>query len=183
MEKHPEAQTLKMSVVINEEDSTKTPLPIIYEQIDGPLIHNIALRTNGTAGPSRMDAAGWWHLLSSIRKQSTNLCEAVAMVARRICQQFVDLTGLDSFTACRLVALDKCPGIRPVGIGEVVRRIIGKAVLAAVGPQVQEVTGALQVCAGQRGGSEAAVHAMRQIFQDANSEEVLLVDATNAFTS
>lgn len=71
------------------------------------------------------------------------------------------------------MALDKCPGVRPMGIGEVVRRIIGKAVLTVAGQQVQEVTGALQVCAGQRGGSEA----------DDNSEAVLLVDAMNAFNS
>ena len=83
-----------------------------------------------------MDAAGWRCLLSSFRKESADLCEAMPMVARRICQEFVDSTGLDAFTACRLVALDKCPGVRPIGIGEVVRRIIGKAVLAAAGPQV-----------------------------------------------
>ena len=155
MEKHPEAQTLKMSVVINEEYSTKTPHPILYEQINGPLIHHIALRINGAAGPSGMDAAGGRRLLSSIRKESADLHEAMAMVVRHICQQFVDPTGLDAFTACRQVALDKCPGIRPVGMGEVVRRIISKAVLAAAGPKVQ----------------------------DANIEAVLLVDAMNAFNS
>ena len=182
--KHPEAQSLKKSAVVNEDDSTWTPHPILYEQINGPLIHSMALRTNGTAGPSGIDAAGWRRLLSSFRNyRSADLCEAVAMVARRICQQFVDPTGLDAFTACRLVALDKCPGVRPIGIGEVVRRIIGKAVLAVTGPHVREVTGALQVCAGQRGGSEAAVHAMRHVFQDTNTEAVLLVDATNAFNS
>ena len=105
------------------------------------------------------------------------------MVVCRICQQFVDPTGLDAFTACRLVALDKCPEVRPIGIGKVVRRIIGKAVLAVTGPHVQDVTGALQACAGQRGGSEAAVHAMRRQFQDTNTEAVLLVDALNAFNS
>ena len=83
-----------------------------------------------------MDAAGGRRLLSSIRKESADLHEAMAMVVRHICQQFVDPTGLDAFTACRQVALDKCPGIRPVGMGEVVRRIIAKAVLAAAGPQV-----------------------------------------------
>ena len=102
-----------------------------------------------------MDAAGGRRLLSSIRKESVDLREAVTMVVRHICQQFVDPTGLDAFTACRLVALDKCPGIRPVGMGEVVRRIIAKAVLAAAGPQVQ----------------------------DANIGAVLLVDAMNAFNS
>ena len=134
MEKHPEAQSLKMSAVINGDDSTWTPHPILYEQINVPLIHSIALKTNGAAGPSGIDAAGWRRLLSSFRKESADLCEAVAMVARHICQQFVDPSSLDAFTACRLVSLDKCPGVRPIGIGEVVRRIIGKAVLTAAGP-------------------------------------------------
>ena len=76
------------------------------------------------------------------------------------------------------------PGsIRPIGIGEVVRRIIGKAILTVTGQFVQEVTGALQVCAGQRAGNEAAVHSMRRIFEDTNTEAVLLVDATNTFNS
>ena len=42
-----------------------------------------------------------------------------------VCVQ-VDPDGLMEFIACRLIALDKCPG----GVGEIVRRIIGKAVLA-----------------------------------------------------
>ena len=43
--------------------------------------------------------------------------------------------------------------------------------------------GPLQVCAGQEGGCEAAVHAMRHIFEDPLTEGVLLVDATNAFNT
>ena len=39
---------------------------------------------------------------------------------------FVDPTELAALTACRLVALNVCPGVRPIGIGEVVRRVIGK---------------------------------------------------------
>ena len=41
--------------------------------------------------------------------------------------------------------------------------------------------GALQTCAGHDVGSEAAIHAMRAIFEDNNTHAVLLVDATNAF--
>ena len=93
----------------------------------------------------------------------------------------MDPSGLTAFIACRLVALGKCPGVRPVGIGEVVRRIAGKAILSVTGMAVQEVTGALQVCSGQQGGCEAAIHAMRHVFSESNTEAVLLVDATNAF--
>ena len=44
-------------------------------------------------------------------------------------------------------------------------------------------SGCFQLCAGQCGGCEAAVHAMKKIFDDSDSEGVLLVDASNAFNS
>ena len=50
-----------------------------------------------------------------------------------------------------------------IGVGEVVRKIVGKAVLNIIGDEIQEVTGTSQVCAGQQAGCEAAVHAMTQI--------------------
>lgn len=132
----------------------QAPHPIIFEQIDSLLIRSIVLRTQGAAGPSSsIDASsGWMCVLPSFHKESTDLCKAVAMVGRRICQHVVDPAGLIAFTACRLVALDKCPGVRPVGIGEVVRRILGKAVLIVTSPDVQQVTGALQLCASLQAG-------------------------------
>ena len=82
-----------------------------------------------------------------------------------------------------MIALDKCPGIRPIGVGETSTRIISKAILSVIKLDVLEAAGTLQLCAGQEAGSEAAVHAMRHIFEDAESEAVLLVDASNAFNS
>ena len=95
----------------------------------------------------------------------------------------VDPQGLAPFTPCHLIALDKCPGIRPIGVGETSRRIIGKAILSALMPDIQESTGSLQLCADQQAGCEAAVHAMHQLFNDNDSQAVLLVDATNAFNT
>ena len=43
--------------------------------------------------------------------------------------------------------------------------------------------GSLQVCAGQEAGAEAAIRAMYDIYNDEHSEEVVLVDAENAFNS
>ena len=103
------------------------------------------------------------------------------MVARRICTTLVDPSGLKAFVACRLVALDKCPGVRPIGIGEVARRIIGKAIARVLSHEIQEATGPLQTCSGHLSGCEAAVHAMYQVFEDSDAEGVILVDATNAF--
>ncbi len=48
---------------------------------------------------------------------------------------------------------------------------------------MEEVAGPFQLCAGQGGGCEAAVHAMGNIFHGPETEAVLLVDASNAFNS
>ena len=42
---------------------------------------------------------------------------------------------------------------------------------------------ALQLCAGQISGCEAAVHSVREDFQEESAEAALLVDASNAFNS
>ena len=90
--------------------------------------------------------------------------------------------GLAPLLAFRLIALDKNPGVRPIGVCEVVRRVITKAILEVTQGDIQESAGSLQLCAGQIAGIEAAVHAMTS-FQDENSEAALLVDASNAFNS
>jgi len=71
--------------------------------------------------------------------------------------------------------------VRPIGIGDVPRRIIAKSILYAVGDDVVLAAGPLQTCAGQSAGSEAAVHAIKDMFNDDNCEAALLVDATNPF--
>ena len=92
-------------------------------------------------------------------------------------------TSLEAILACRLIPLDKNPGVRPIGIGEVLRRIIGKSIIFAIKPQIMESAGNVQLCAGQPAGCEAAVHAMSEIFAGDETDAVLLVDATNAFNS
>ena len=86
-----------------------------------------------------------------------------------------------AYTACRLIPLNKCPGVRPIGIGEVVRRIIWKAALKTTKQDLQNAVGSLQLCAGQDAGCEAAVHAMASIFSEDNTEAMIFVDASNTF--
>ena len=88
---------------------------------------------------------------------------------------------MEAFVACRLIPLNKNPGVRIIGVCECLRRLVGKTTLLAVGQYVREVTGALQWCAGQSAGIEAAIHTMRDIFIDDECEGILLVDARNAF--
>ncbi len=73
--------------------------------------------------------------------------------------------------------------MRPIGIGEVLRRIIGKAIVSVIKPDIINSAGSLQLCAGQPAGSEVAVHAMADIFAEEVTNGILLVDASNAFNS
>ena len=57
-----------------------------------------------------------------------------------------------SFTSCRLIPLDKSPGIRPIGIGEVLKRIMGKTVSAFLKEELKEAAGSLEVSAGHYAG-------------------------------
>ena len=165
-------------------DGQPTPVnPIIFDAINADTIRNAALHTNGAAGPSGLDAYAWRRLCSSFKSASNSLCSALAGVGRRIATTSVHPDGLSAFIACRLIPLDKCPGVRPIGIGEVPRRIIAKAILRIIGVDVQEAASSLQLCAGQDSGCEAAIHAMRNIFHTPKNEAVLLVDAGNAFNS
>ena len=100
-------------------------------------------------------------------------------MGHRICTEAVYPDGLTAFVACCLIPLDKQPGVRPIDIGEVPRRIVAKAVLRLVDLDIREACGALQVCAG----CEAAVHAVRQLYCDPSLQAVLLMDASNAFNS
>ena len=90
------------------------------------------------------------------------MCNAVAVLARRWASEFVDPAGLDALLANRGIAIDKCPGLRPVGVGEILRRIVGKAIMNVTAEEVQSAVGALQLCAGQPAGVEAAIHGMRE---------------------
>ena len=111
------------------------------------------------------------------------MCDVVAEVAHRIATRYVDPGELAAFTACRLSPLDKCPGVRPIGIAEVARRIVGKSIMELVKDDVVNAAGSLQLAAGQPTGCEAAVHAMRQLFAAEETQGILLIDAHNAFNS
>lgn len=74
-------------------------------------------------------------------------------------------------------------GVTPITLGEVPTKIIAKAVLRNIGPNMGEAIGLLKVCACQKSLNEVAVLAAQTILQKPNNEAVVLVDATNIFNS
>ena len=63
------------------------------------------------------------------------------------------------------------------------RRIIGKAVIEVIKPDIVEAAGSFQMCAGQLAGDEVAIHALHELIERPSMEDVILIDAKNAFNS
>ena len=178
--KHPSGQPASASSILETSGEPVDIHPVVF---DADMIRSAALHIFGAAGPSGIDAKGWRRLCTSFKSASSDLCHSLALMARRICTTYIDPVGLSPFLACRLIALDKNPGVRPIGVCETARRIIAKAILFITRGDIQDTAGSIQLCAGQCAGAEAVIHAMRESFAKDNTEAVLLVDASNAFNS
>ena len=182
-EKHPNAKPANPDVLL-QASSPNIPESLhylIFEDISSDDIRQAALHTVGSAGPSGLDAMAWRRLCTSFGDSSNGLCEALASFAKRISTSYVDPSGLTAYTASRLIPLNKYPGIRPIRVGEVCRRIVGKVIMKYAKADIREAVGPLQLCGGFESGCEAAFHAMSKIYKDDDTEAMLFVDASNAF--
>ena len=137
--------------------------------------------TKGGSGPSSLDADEWRRMLTSreFGTSSTDLRKTFAQVIKNLYIEELESTAsLEAFTACRLIPLDKKPGLRPIVVGEVLRRIAGKVIMIFK-KDIADAAGPLQLSSCQKAGAEAAIHAMR----DEDTEAFLLIDAENTFNS
>ena len=119
--KHTPAAPLHHECLITDSDPTPAHHPVIFDTLDGSAIRAAALRTSGAAGPSGVDAYGWQRLCTVFKSASDELCCSVAVLAQRICTSFINPSIFSPLLVCRLIALDKNPGVRPIGVGEVMR--------------------------------------------------------------
>ena len=138
LDKHPLGKPPDPSILLP--DPPNEVNPILFDGLDTDAIRAASLHTNGAAGPSGWDACAtaWRRLCCSFKSASVTLCSALAAVGHRICTEAVHPDGLTAFVACRLNPLDKQPGVQPIGIGEVPRRIVAKAVLRLVDLDIWE---------------------------------------------
>ena len=162
---------------------------IHFYKIDSEMIARSAKMTRGSA---QTDADFFTHILThrNFNIEGKKLREQAANFARRFATRIYNSEAIDSYFNCRLIPLNinKYPGVRPIGVGETFRRIIGETIGWILKLDIQEVAGLLQTCTGLKSGVEAAVHYMPEQYRVESSEAVILVnvdgvDASNAFNS
>ena len=110
-----------------------------------------------------------------------NLCKLVARFAKRLATSIMPPHDLIAYNGCRLMALDKCPGVRPIGIDEVMCRITGRIIVDCIRQDLTSLGGNMQLYLGQKCGIEHAIHSLRDIIDDPENEAILLIDSKNAF--
>ena len=182
-EKHPKTCPILESSEALLHGPVERPETYLYDGIDELCIQRAALKTKGSAGPSGMHADLFRSILCSNKHhaESKELREQIALLTRRLSTTVFDPSLLEALVSCRLVPLDKKPGVRPIGVGETLRRIMGKAVSWVLKEEIKTAAGPLQTCASHGAGAEAAIHGMREIYERDDTEAVLLIDASNAF--
>ena len=83
-------------------------------------VEKIAKVLSGSAGISSLDSQQWHSMLLKFGKVSEHLRESIAALTRRLANTNVPPEDIRAIKAKWLIALDKNPGVRPIGIGDVV---------------------------------------------------------------
>jgi len=179
--KHPPSVDPPDDALLDKDEDI--PRSVTFSGINGKLIKQTSREISGSAGPSGMDADDWKRLLTCYGSASDKLCANLAAATRVLCKEDLGTGDVAALTAARLIPLDKQPGVRPIAVGEVHRRIMCKAVMKVAERDVRAATAPLQLCVGIPYACEAGVHSMVRLFDDPATEAVLFVDATNAFNS
>ena len=188
----------------HEEVPDLTGLPTTTERltVDSRRVEQ-ALRSFGRGAAAGLSGLTADHLLSLITLRGSQVMASLVDVIRQVVDGETGPAG-GLLYAAKLVTLRKqrrgedgswvdTGKIRPIAIGETLRRVAGKVILAAVKPQLRHVLGGhYQMALGVPGGQEALIHAARTVVRrmsqerdraGTNPDVFVQLDCTNAFNS
>ena len=106
--------------------------PSIFEQINAKTVQKSTLKTHGSHCPSGLDACEWRRILTHFNQTSIELCKTIAKLSYALASKIFPHENLTVYNSFRLISLDKNPGVRPIGISEVLRQIIGKTITQCI---------------------------------------------------
>ena len=138
-------------------------------------------------GPSGLRAE---HLKVAVKSAPANrsdkALEAVTKMVNVLAAAAIPDEAVPFFCGARLYAGNKkSGGIRPIAVGDIIRRLISKCYSYALSEKAAQLLAPYQLGVGVRGGCEALVHTVRALLEDpdqpADSCCFLQLDLINAF--
>ena len=110
-QKHPHVKGADPEVLLP--DIPEEIDPIKFHLIDTKSVKKAIFKTRGAAGPSDIDTDGWKRILTSNQFDncSNDLCKTFVEVIKRLCLTEDLWSLLEALLACRLIPMDKNPGL------------------------------------------------------------------------
>lgn len=147
-------------------------------------MEKVARNLTGAAGLGGIDSQELTQWLVNFGAESRKLRQAVSDFASWESNDFPPWAAYRAIMSGHLVALDKCPGIHPIGIGEICRRLFAKCLLSKAATEATEACNTNQLCAGLKAWIEGAVHVTNEVWEEikqADEQGFLIIDTSNAF--
>ena len=182
-EKQSRAKTANTNYIIEVSEDTTPYHHSLIEQINAKTIRELTLKTHGSHGPSGLDAFEWRRILTHFNQTSIELCKRLAKLSYTIASKVHPHENLTAYNSCHLINLDKNSGVRPIGIGEVQRRKIGKTITRCIESDFKNLEKDFQLCLGLNCDIEYTIQSLRNEFEKPETDAILLTDAENASNS
>ena len=112
----------------------------------------IAKKLSGSTGLSGVDSISMSYWLLKFGGVSASLRESIAKLVEWLANGYPHWAAYRAMMWSRLVGLDKCPGVRPIGIGDILRRLVCKVLLIVVENETTRACGTDQLCSGLEAG-------------------------------
>ena len=147
-------------------------------------VATVARRLLGSAGPGGVDSISLQHWLLWFGVASMGIRQIVGESGEWMTNGHPPWAVYRALMLGCLIGLDKCPGVRPVGVGGTWRWMLVNCMLAVAGVEANEACGKDQICGGLDAGIEGGIHAVRLLWKQHSQEEewgFLFIDTHNAF--
>ena len=151
---------------------THEEMPILIPvKITEDAVGSVAQMFLGNSGPGGTDSEELQGWLLKFGEDSTRLRTSVETFVDCLSNESLPWAAYHAFMSGWLIALDKKPGIRPVGVGETRQRLFSKIVLKVTGPGETMACQDDQLCAGLKAGIYGAIHRVQALWEENPSTE------------
>ena len=166
--KHPDAHPLSAARLDAYHGNPPEMVPV---EITGNVVSAVAGCLSGVARPGGTDSVSLQHWLLRFGAASGELRLIIAEVGEWLSNERPSCAVYRAMMSGRLIALNKSPGIRPVGIGETWRHLLAKCLLQVSGQETKAACGTEQLAGGVEAGIEGVIHAARLQWAQNSHEE------------
>jgi hypothetical protein len=126
------------------------------------------------------------HIPQGADSETKHLHEVLAIFCTNFIRGTLPHDHRDLFCGARLIPLAKKPsGVRPIAVGETLRRLSAKCLVGRYQPAAVETLFPIQLGVGVRGATEAIIHKAKEWLHSRIPADhaMMLLDFSNAFNS